>query len=253
MMKSISARSYCAEQPRSDFRHGHPAEVGMAPSTPRPGSGPRRYGSGDPIGNVLAGAKLLIVEDEFLVAQDLIYGPQREGIDVLGPYNSIDSAIDVLRTADNIGAAILDLNIRGHLAFDLAETLIAKNIPFIFYTGYDSVIVPEKFRNIGRVRKPADWQEIKRALFGGDTERSSSTRFVKRLSSSAPDLTSMLPALRQRAREITASNDMAERLVEKTLERAIREIHACPAGVPMEHWLIGLLETTGIGDHKHLH
>lgn len=194
-----------------------------------------------------AGAKLLILEDEFLIAEDLAYGPRREGIGVLGPYNSIDGAIEALSGNEPIGAAILDLNIRGRVAFDLAEKLNERNIPFIFYTGYDSVIVPEKFRKIGRVRKPADWREIKRALFA-DAPDVAGRRRVKELSMDAPGLATMLPALQGRAREITADAATAERLVERTLERAIREIGNCPVGISMEHWLIGLLETTGIGD-----
>jgi FixJ family two-component response regulator len=197
-----------------------------------------------------AGAKLMIVEDEFLIGEDLAHGPRKEGIDVLGPYNSIARAIEALSGNEPIGAAILDLNIRGRVAFDLAEKLNERNIPFIFYTGYDSVIIPEKFRQIGRVRKPAGWQEIKRALFP-DAPRLAKRR-VKELSEDAPGITTMLPALQHRAREITANSETAERLVERTLERAIREIGACPAGVSMEDWLIGLLETTGIGDRERL-
>lgn len=196
------------------------------------------------------GAKLMIVEDEFLIGEDLAHGPRKEGIGVLGPYNSIAGAIEALSGNEPIGAAILDLNIRGRVAFDLAEKLNERNIPFIFYTGYDSVIIPEKFRQIGRVRKPADWQVIKRALFP-DAPRLARRR-VKELSVDAPGIATMLPALQRRAREITANSETAERLVERTLERAIREIATCPAGVSMEHWLIGLLETTGIGDRDRL-
>lgn len=204
------------------------------------------------IENVLAGAKLLIIEDEFLIGQELAYGLQRQGIDVIGPCTSVAGAFDVLRGTEDIGAAILDLNIHGHLAFDLADELSDKNIPFVFYTGYESVIMPDKFRKVARVRKPADWPEIRRALFGSVDDDHAGQRLVKRALSGAPDLSSILPALRHRARQITVGNEMAERLVERTLQRAIDEIAACPAGVPMQDWLIGLLESTGIGDRKHM-
>jgi hypothetical protein len=210
-------------------------------------------GGPDDAYKALAGSKLLIVEDEYLIGQDLVHGPQREGINVLGPYASMASAIDVLQRTDDVGAAILDLNISGHIAFDLAEKLQERNIPFIFYTGYDSVIVPDKFRKVRRVRKPAEWSEIKKALFARKDAAGPSRRLVKQLSSDAPALASLLPVLQRRARQITVSNDLAERLMERTLERAIREIADCPAGMPMEDWLIGLLESTGIGDHRHLH
>jgi FixJ family two-component response regulator len=252
MMKSVSARDQGRVGHRLDFRDGY-AKIGMAPLIPNQGVQTHESNAPDDAHKALAGSKLLIVEDEYLIGQDLAHGPQCEGIDVLGPYASTASAIDVLQRTDDVGAAILDLNISGHIAFDLAEKLAERNIPFIFYTGYDSVIVPDKFRKINRVRKPAEWSEIKKALFARNDTAGSSQRLVKQLSGDAPALASLLPALQRRAREITISTDMAERLVERTLERAIHEIAACPAGMPMEDWLIGLLESTGIGDHRHLH
>ncbi|MDB5526761.1 MAG: hypothetical protein JWM58_4524 [Rhizobium sp.] len=251
MMKPGPVHDQSTLRSRVDLSVGF-AEIGLTSQAGRNDLYNQDKDSSDEGKNVLARGKLLIVEDEYLIAQDLAYGPQREGIDILGPYSSIDSAIDVLRTTDDIGAAILDLNIGGRIAFDLAEQLAGKNIPFIFYTGYDSVIVPEKFRTVNRVRKPAEWSEIKKALFSRDVEKKPNARLIKNFSSEAPDLTSLLPRIRMRAREITANSDMAERLVERTLERAIREIGDCPVGVPMAHWLIGLLETTGIGDRNHL-
>ena len=251
MMKAYPINDQSDLRSRVDVSTGY-AEIGLASQITRSDVHHQDDKATDKPANMFAGGKLLIVEDEILIAQDLAYGPQREGIDILGPYGSIASAIDVLRTTDDIGAAILDLNIGGRVAFDLAEQLVEKNIPFIFYTGYDSVIVPEKFRTINRVRKPAEWPEIKKALFGRDIAKEANTRRVKDFSPDTPDLNSLLPLIRMRAREITANSDMAEHLVERTLERAIEEIGSCPAGIPMVHWLIGLLETTGIGDRKHL-
>lgn len=242
MMKSGQVRKLS----RSELSDDH-AEFGMNPMAPG-----RTKIAGADDRRTLAGTKLLIVEDEYLIGLDLAHGPRSEGMDVLGPYASIASAIDVLNTTDGIGAAILDLNIRGRVAFDLAERLVERNIPFVFYTGYESVIVPEKLRRVGRVRKPADWPEIRKALFGENRDPLPNRRLVKQFDSDAPGLSTLLPALRKRARAITPNEKMAERLVERTLERAIAEIGACPDGTPMEHWLIGLLENTGIGDRQYM-
>lgn len=252
MMRSVPVRDQGAVRPRLEFRDGYD-EIGMTRPVAEQASPAHEHDAADDAIKALAGGKLLIVEDEYLIGQDLAYGPQCEGIDVLGPYTSTQSAIEVLQKTDDVGAAILDLNISGRIAFDLAEKLAERNIPFIFYTGYDSVIVPDKFRKVSRVRKPAEWSEIKKALFARkDKPAGSSRRLVKQLSGNDPALVSLLPALQKRAREITANNDMAERLVERTLERAIREIASSPAGMPMEDWLISLLESTGIGDRRHL-
>jgi FixJ family two-component response regulator len=199
---------------------------------------------------LLAGSKLLIVEDEYLVAEDLVDSLQSEGVEIAGPFNSVDSAFSALESAD-IGAAILDLNIGGNVAFDLAEQLAERKVPFVFYTGYESVIVPDKFRRIPRVRKPARWNDLINALCNGPADFAMS-RMVKRFVPNAPELRSVIPALTRRAREITSNREMAELLVERTLERAINEIGSSQPGVSMEHWLIGLLESTGLGDPKRI-
>jgi CheY-like chemotaxis protein len=201
---------------------------------------------------VIAG-KLLIVEDEFLIGEDLSVWPQREGIEVVGPFNTISGALDMLDTDTDIGAAIVDINIRGQLAFELADRLMERKIPFVFYTGYESMIVPDRFRGISRVRKPAAWADIKRALFDEGSSGRGTGRLVKEPPARSGDLAALMPVIQQRSREITSSQAMADRLVERTLERAIGEIAACPPGLPMTAWLLGLLETTGIGEGSHLH
>lgn len=191
--------------------------------------------------------KLLVLEDDYIIGDQLASEPLADGYAVSGPYTSVEDALAALKADSDITAAILDLNLNGRIAFDLAAELVARKIPYIFYTGYESAIVPEAFRDAERVSKPAPWPVIRKALEQAEAEAKNNK----------PDdhdadrnFLALLPLLRQRARQITPTEESAETLVERALERAIEEIENCPADVPVERWLLTLLETTGIGERR---
>lgn len=107
------------------------------------------------------GKRILIVEDEFLIAihvADIMTGL---GFDVVGPVGHIDQAMGVINTDDVVGA-ILDVNLSGHLVFPLAEQLAARNIPFILTSGYESDGLPPKWRPRPHLRKPVMERELAR-------------------------------------------------------------------------------------------
>jgi ActR/RegA family two-component response regulator len=193
------------------------------------------------------GKKLLVLEDDYIIGEQLASEPLADGYAVSGPYTSVAEALVALRADRDITAAILDLNLNGHIAFDLAAELVKRNIPYIFYTGYESAIVPEAYRDAVRVSKPAPWPVIRRALEKAEAEAKNTGQGE---SGAERDFLALLPLLRQRARQITPTEESAETLVERALERAIEEIDNCPTDVPVEKWLVTLLETTGIGEHR---
>jgi DNA-binding response OmpR family regulator len=82
----------------------------------------------------LLGSRVLIVEDEVIVAMDLQNTLEDEGAEVVGPAYTLDQAIAFASQAD-ISAAILDLRIGRDSAAPVARLLTARNIPFVFYTG----------------------------------------------------------------------------------------------------------------------
>ncbi|MDH6268905.1 FixJ family two-component response regulator [Rhizobium sp. SG_E_25_P2] len=196
---------------------------------------------------VVAGRKLLVLEDDYIIGEQLASEPLADGYAVSGPHRSVEEALIALSADQDITAAILDLNLNGSIDFDLAAELAARKIPYIFYTGYESAIVPEAFRDAERVTKPAPWPVIRKALERAEAEANNTK-------SDAPDnernFLALLPLLRQRARQITPTEDSAETLVERTLERAIEEIENCPPDVSVEKWLVTLLENTGIGERR---
>jgi CheY-like chemotaxis protein len=85
--------------------------------------------------STLTGKRILIVEDEFIVAamaQDML---TELGATVIGPANTIAMGLCLART-DTIDAAVLDVNMDGDRIDPVAEVLSARSIPIVFATGY---------------------------------------------------------------------------------------------------------------------
>lgn len=102
----------------------------------------------------LDGTSILIVEDEYFLAEDLRDDLTRAGAKVLQPVGNIDRARDVVRSGERIDAAVLDINLDGEMVFPIADALRERGIPFVFATGYDRSVLPERFLDTPRVEKP---------------------------------------------------------------------------------------------------
>jgi len=112
----------------------------------------------------LQGARILIVEDEFLLAEDLADRLKREGCDVIGPASREAKALSILER-DRPDAVVLDLNLDGKLSIDLAKTLVARQIPFLIVTGYGKrEFDTPALQEAPRLQKPIKTEELVRAL-----------------------------------------------------------------------------------------
>lgn len=112
----------------------------------------------------LAGRRILVVEDELLVALELETMLDSLGCAVVGPAARLEKAIE-LAEAETIDGAILDVNLRGKPVYPVATALKARGIPFIFSTGYSSsTSVPEPFRGQPRIEKPFVQDDLARML-----------------------------------------------------------------------------------------
>ena len=194
----------------------------------------------------LEGMRILIAEDEYLLADDLTRYFESAGAVVLGPAPTIESARQFLPQAQ---AAILDVNLSGEFVFPLADELTERGVPFVFFTGYDEVALPERFRFVGSLTKPSGWSRIVDALLdqirqseGGDAS----------VSPPHDDLRSLLPKLRLTARLMLLDPHAADRLVEKTLEHAVSETPVRPAGISTATWLNGLMQRTLVNGGRDL-
>lgn len=99
--------------------------------------------------------RVLIVEDEFLLGFSLREDLCEAGADVTGPLSTIGEALEAV-SSEPFDIVLLDINLRGEMSFAVADELLAKNVPFVFLTGYHSEVVPERFRPLPRLAKPHD-------------------------------------------------------------------------------------------------
>lgn len=104
----------------------------------------------------LGGKSILVVEDEFLLADDLSRALVEGGAQVIGPAPSAQAAEQLLQSAGPIDAAVLDINLRNVMSYPIAKLLQDRATPFLFTTGYDQGLIPEQFRSAPVVLKPYD-------------------------------------------------------------------------------------------------
>lgn len=90
---------------------------------------------------------------------DLTEAFEQAGARIIGPVSSIDGAMSLLQSEEEIHLGILDLNLGGQLAYPLAEALLRRGIPFLFSTGYDVEEIPSEFKDVIRLTKPATGDE----------------------------------------------------------------------------------------------
>ena len=112
----------------------------------------------------LSGRRVLIVEDESLVAMLLeTILVDMECIPV-GPASNIDDGEILARDTENLDAALLDVNVAGRQVFPVAEVLKARGVPFVFSTGYGEGGLPEEWRGQPTLQKPFTEAAIRDAL-----------------------------------------------------------------------------------------
>lgn len=115
--------------------------------------------------SALAGRRVLVAEDEYLVAIDLAESLSEMGIEVFGPAGAVSEALDLIATfGDRLDAAILDINLRDEFVYPVADELVARNIPFIFTTGYDALAIPPRHAAVPRCEKPINRDTVVRLL-----------------------------------------------------------------------------------------
>jgi CheY-like chemotaxis protein len=112
----------------------------------------------------ISAKRVLVVEDEYLVAMDMSAYLEAAGAQVVGPASNVHAALEVVRRSE-LDGAILDVNLRGEMAYPVADALAARGIPFVFTTGYDARMVPPRFAGVKRCEKPTTPEAISRALF----------------------------------------------------------------------------------------
>ena len=108
---------------------------------------------------MLKGLRVLIVEDVFLVAEGIKHIVEVAGAVVLGPIPTLEGALDYVAADEDIGVALVDMNLRDQFADELNRRLVENGIPFIIVTGYEALPMDDSDA-FGVVHKPVDKDEL---------------------------------------------------------------------------------------------
>ena len=108
---------------------------------------------------------VLVVEDEFIVAEDMAEALREAGARVLGPVATVQAALDLIEGAGALDGALLDVNLQGEKSYPVAGLLRQRGVPFVFLTGYDRTSIDPAYADAPLCEKPVDLRRAAAALF----------------------------------------------------------------------------------------
>ena len=111
----------------------------------------------------LQGVKVLVVEDEYLVATLMENMLASAGCVVAGPIPRLAQALDAA-SSEACDVAVLDVNLAGERVYPVADILAQRNVPFVFVTGYGPNALPPDYAKLPRVCKPFRMAELLTAI-----------------------------------------------------------------------------------------
>jgi DNA-binding response OmpR family regulator len=112
----------------------------------------------------ILGSRILVVEDNFLLAEVVGDFLTECDMEVVGPACGLNIGLVYAREAV-LDGALIDINLNGRLCFPICDVLRERGIPFAFLTGYsDLALVPQRYRDVPLVAKPFEPMEMKTAI-----------------------------------------------------------------------------------------
>jgi len=104
----------------------------------------------------LRGLRVLVVEDNYVLAESMRWALEGFGCNVVGPVPSSERALGLL-AEKAVDAAILDIDLQGKSSGPVAEYLVDAGLPFLFLTGFESAaLLPESLHERPCLNKPVD-------------------------------------------------------------------------------------------------
>jgi CheY-like chemotaxis protein len=107
----------------------------------------------------MAATRILVVEDEFLIALDIAGVLEQAGLAVVGPAGNVSDALQAIES-EVVHGALLDAHLGGEPVSRVADALKARGIPFAFVSGYGREQLPPAHRGAPLVKKPFTGRDL---------------------------------------------------------------------------------------------
>ena len=104
----------------------------------------------------LTGKTILVVEDDWLLAELIVQELQSHGAEVLGPIASCSETMSILRDDTEFDSAILDVNLLDGEVYEAADLLIERGANFVFASSVARADLPTRYSHIRLFRKPLE-------------------------------------------------------------------------------------------------
>ena len=111
----------------------------------------------------LSGRRILVVEDEYLIAIEMERWLQEAGAEVAGPVSDTERALALIET-EALDAAVLDVHLNGEPAYVVADRLTERGVPYLFATGEFRIAEGSDYRSHAVLGKPLLDEELLRAV-----------------------------------------------------------------------------------------
>ncbi len=107
--------------------------------------------------------RVLVVEDEMLLAMLMEDTMADFGCDVVGPVARVADGLRLANT-ERLDGAILDINVAGRDVFPVARELAKRSIPFVFVSGYGAANLPQEWRDRPMLQKPFNPRDLAQSM-----------------------------------------------------------------------------------------
>lgn len=174
--------------------------------------------------------RILVVEDDYLVAAKLQREITAAGDVVVGPFADVHEAMGRVGL---VQAAILDVKVGDETSFGVADSLRCNDVPFVFLTGYDAQVIPQRFQGQRFYAKPSHADPMLHELH--EQHRGNARHDDDSMEAIVLDMI-------HRACILMPDRASADRLVEAALLRAIAESTRGRLRDDMQGQLMGLVD-----------
>lgn len=113
----------------------------------------------------LKGARILVIDDERLIAEDIAETLRDHKVEVCGPLHSLDEALEWIEfSGDNLFAAVVDIYFNDVPSWAVADELMRRGVPFVFLSGFLDMGLPARYAAVPRCAKPCDHKLLLKLL-----------------------------------------------------------------------------------------